>query len=102
MFKILISLKKKNNGELKIQRLKEIEQEQEAPEFLYTTLLQCEKTFLSCDELDELFGISHLEPDSKKSKRHRFLAELNVNHPGFITKSKDQTDKRRFNYKIVK
>ncbi len=81
---------------------KEIEQEQEAPEFLYTTLLQCEKTFLSCDELDELFGISHLEPDSKKSKRHRFLAELNVNHPGFITKSKDQTDKRRFNYKIVK
>ena len=81
---------------------KEIEQEQEAPEFLYTTLLNCEKTFLSSDELDELFGISHLEPDSKKSKRHRFLAELNTNHPGFITKSKDQTDKRRFNYKIVK
>ena len=35
---------------------KEIEQEQEAPEFLYTTLLNCEKTFLSSDELDELFN----------------------------------------------
>jgi hypothetical protein len=84
------------------EKEQEIEQDQEAPEFLYTTLLNCEKTFLSSDELDELFGISHLEPDSKKQKRHRFLAELNINHPGFIIKSKDQTDKRRFNYKIVK
>ena len=76
--------------------------EDDLSDSLYKTLLQCEKTFFNGDELDEIFGISHLEPDSKKSKRHRFLAELNTNHPGFITKSKDQTDKRRFNYKIVK
>ena len=76
--------------------------EEDLSDSLYMILLKSEKTFLSSDELDELLGISHLEPDSKKSKRHRFLVELNVNHPGFITKSKDQSDKRRFIYKIVK
>jgi len=69
---------------------------------LYNTLLKSEKTFFNGDELDEIFGISHLEPDSKKSKRHRFLADLDKNHPGFVVRIKEQIDKRRFNYKIVK
>ena len=69
---------------------------------LYRVLLQSEKTFFSGDELDEIFGIAHLEPDSKKSKRHRYLANLDKNHPGFVVRIKEQIDKRRFNYKIVK
>ncbi len=80
----------------------ETPKEQIAPEYLYSTLMQSEKTFLTSDELDDLFGISHLEPDSKKSKRHRYLSELETNHPGFIIRTKDQIDKRRFNYKIVR
>jgi len=76
--------------------------EENLSDSLYRVLLQSEKTFFSGDELDEIFGISHLEPDSKKSKRHRYLANLDKNHPGFVVRVKEQIDKRRFNYKIVK
>lgn len=76
--------------------------EENLSDSLYRVLLQSEKTFFSGDELDEIFGIAHLEPDSKKSKRHRYLANLDKNHPGFVVRIKEQIDKRRFNYKIVK
>lgn len=76
--------------------------EENLSDSLFRVLLQSEKTFFSGDELDEIFGIAHLEPDSKKSKRHRFLADLDKNHPGFVVRIKEQIDKRRFNYKIVK
>jgi hypothetical protein len=76
--------------------------EENLSDSLYRVLLQSEKTFFSGDELDEIFGIAHLEPDSKKSKRHRYLANLDKNHPGFVVRVKEQIDKRRFNYKIVK
>ena len=78
------------------------ETEDDLSDSLYTTLLQSEKTFFNGDELDEIFGIAHLEPDSKKSKRHRYLANLDKNHPGFVVRIREQVDKRRFNYKIVK
>jgi hypothetical protein len=76
--------------------------EENLSDSLYRVLLQSEKTFFSGDELDEIFAIAHLEPDSKKSKRHRYLANLDKNHPGFVVRIKEQIDKRRFNYKIVK
>ena len=76
--------------------------EEDLSDSLYNTLLNSEKTFFNGDELDEIFGIAHLEPDSKKSKRHRYLANLDKNHPGFVVRIREQIDKRRFNYKIVK
>jgi hypothetical protein len=76
--------------------------EENLSDSLYSVLLQSEKTFFNGDELDEIFGIAHLEPDSKKSKRHRYLANLDKNHPGFVVRIREQVDKRRFNYKIVK
>ncbi len=74
----------------------------ELPSDLYALLCQSDKTILVTEELDELLGISHLEPDSKKLKRHRLLSELEKNHPGFISRTKDPIDKRRFTYQLTK
>lgn len=57
---------------------------------------------LTIEELDTLFEIDHMESESKKSKRHRLLTIIKTNYPGFITRVKDENDKRRFVYLIDK
>ena len=69
---------------------------------VYKALLNYGKLNISTDELDELLAISHLEPDSKKLKRHRLLSKIEKKHPGFIVRIKDQIDKRQFSYQINK
>lgn len=59
-----------------------------------------EKRMLNTEELDALFGIEHMDTDSKKFKRNRMINEMNQRHPDFITRQKDDTDKRRFLYQI--
>lgn len=58
------------------------------------------KNSLTIEELDALFEIDHMENESKKSKRHRLLTTIKTNHPGFITRVKDENDKRRFVYLV--
>lgn len=58
------------------------------------------KRLLTVEELDELLGITHLETDSKKLKRHRLLSDLEIKHPGVIAREKDEADKRRYLYRI--
>ena len=65
-------------------------------------ILNHEKIILDIDELDVLLEISHLEPDSRKLKRHRILSDLEKTHPGLILRHKDETDKRRFIYILAK
>lgn len=59
-------------------------------------------SLLNTEELDELLGIEHMDVDSKKFKRNRMINEMNQRHPDFITRIKDDTDKRRFLYQIKK
>lgn len=67
---------------------------------IHLMILNCKKSTLTSDELDEILGINHLEADSKKLKRHRILNEFEKNYPNVITRVKDQNDKRRFIYKL--
>lgn len=55
---------------------------------------------LTTEELDLLLGIEHMEMESKKAKRHRILAQIEVASPGLIQRIKDESDKRRFVYFI--
>ena len=55
---------------------------------------------LSTEELDQLLGIHHMELESKKAKRHRILAQIEVASPGLIRRIKDESDKRRFVYYV--
>lgn len=57
---------------------------------------------ITVDELDELLAINHMEAESKKSKRHRIINQLNEEYPGIIIRKKDEEDKRRFLYLIDK
>ena len=59
-----------------------------------------EKRMLNTEELDAVFGIEHMDLDSKKFKRNRMINEMNLRHPDFITREKDDTDKRRYLYQI--
>lgn len=59
-----------------------------------------ENRLLNTEELDALLGIEHMDTDSKKFKRNRMINEMNQRHPDFITRQKDDTDKRRFLYQI--
>lgn len=43
-----------------------------------------------------------MESESKKSKRHRILATIKQDFPGFISRVKDENDKRKFIYLIDK
>jgi hypothetical protein len=61
-----------------------------------------ENRLLNTEELDELLGIEHMDVDSKKFKRNRMINEMNQRHADFITRIKDDTDKRRFLYQIKK
>ena len=77
-------------------------QPEELQSDIYKAILNCGKLNVSTEELDELLGISHLEPDSKKLKRHRLLSKIEKKHPSFIVRIKDQIDKRQFSYQITK
>jgi hypothetical protein len=68
----------------------------------HLTLLKFSNSILSQEEFDEILGINKLEQDSKKLKRFRIIEELNLNHPLFIERIKDSSDKRRNVYKINK
>lgn len=59
------------------------------------------KTLLNTEELDEFLNINFLEGDSKKLRRHRLLSDLEKDAPGLITRVKDESDKRKFLYKIT-
>jgi hypothetical protein len=41
-----------------------------------------------------------MDPESKKFKRNRLINDMNQRHPDFITREKDETDKRRYLYQI--
>ncbi len=62
--------------------------------------IQSGKSKVSLDELDDFFGISHMETESKKSKRHRMLKNIDQKHAGFISREKDEVDRRKFSYII--
>jgi hypothetical protein len=53
---------------------------------------------LTTEELDQLLGIEHMELESRKAKRHRILAQIEVASPSLIHRIKDESDKRRFVY----
>lgn len=55
---------------------------------------------LNTDELDEIFGISHLEIDAKKLKRSRIIDDINTRFSDLIIREKDKSDKRKFVYRI--
>ena len=82
-------LKKKNKG---------LEDQKPAYTDLHLRFVNLENKILSIEALDELLEISHLEADSKKLKRTRMINELNLRHPNFIERRKDESDKRRFVY----
>ena len=84
------------------QEFKKDVQPEELQSDIYKAILNCGKLNVSTEELDELLGISHLEPDSKKLKRHRLLSKIEKKHPSFIVRIKDQIDKRQFSYQITK
>lgn len=69
---------------------------------MHLMLLKYSNSILSQEDFDEILGINKLEQDSKKLKRFRIIEELNLNHPLFIERIKDSTDKRRNVYKINK
>ena len=58
------------------------------------------KEILNTDELDEIFGISHLDVDAKKLKRSRMIDDINSRFTDLIVREKDQNDKRKFVYRI--
>lgn len=65
-------------------------------------LIHQEKSELSIEELDTLLQINHMETESKKTKRHRMLTQIENDAPGLVVREKDSTDKRRFIYLINK
>ena len=58
------------------------------------------KNKISLAELDEIFEINHMESESKKSKRHRMLKNIEQKYPGFIQREKDELDRRKFSYNL--
>ena len=69
-------------------------------EILVLKITKLNKGILNMEELDNLLDITHLEAESRKLRRFRKLSELNQLQPGFITRVKDEEDKRRFLYQI--
>ena len=59
--------------------------------------LNLNKEELNLDELDKTLEISHLTDDSRRLRRHRMLIEF---PEGFITRTKSNSDKRSFIYKL--
>ena len=69
-------------------------------EIVVLKITKLNKRILNMEELDNLLEITHLEAESRKLRRFRRLSEINQLHPGFITRIKDEEDKRRFLYQI--
>ena len=69
-------------------------------EILVLKITKLNEGILNMEELDNLLDITHLEAESRKLRRFRKLSELNQLQPGFITRIKDEEDKRRFLYQI--
>ena len=69
-------------------------------EIVVLKITKLKKRILNMEELDNLLEITHLEAESRKLRRFRRLSEINQLHPGFITRIKDEEDKRRFLYQI--
>jgi hypothetical protein len=67
---------------------------------LHLKFIQHKNNSFTIEELDELLEIEHLEPDSRKLKRTRLINELNNSKPSFIERVRDESDKRRYLYKI--
>ena len=68
----------------------------------YRTIIELNKEILSMEELDIVLEINHLTLESRKLRRYRYLTELNKMYPGFIVRTKDEVDKRKFLYIISK
>ncbi len=69
---------------------------------LVQNLIHFNNNIIGVDDLDVIFEINHMEAESKKSKRHRIITNLEQEYPGLITRVKDETDKRKFVYHIDK
>jgi hypothetical protein len=68
----------------------------------YLKIIELNKEILSMEELDIVLEIHHLTLESRKLRRYRYLTELNKIYPGFIVRTKDEVDKRKFLYIISK
>ncbi len=68
----------------------------------YLKIIELNKEILSMEELDIVLEINHLTLESRKLRRYRYLTELNKMYPGFIVRTKDEQDKRKFLYLIIK
>ncbi len=68
----------------------------------YLKIIELNKEILSMEELDIALEINHLTLESRKLRRYRYLTELNKLYPGFIVRTKDEQDKRKFLYIISK
>ncbi len=77
---------------------KRIKNKKETP--LINQIIRHNTKTLSTEELDQLLGIDHMEIESRKAKRHRMLAQIEVASPGLIQRLKDESDKRRFVYYV--
>ena len=71
-------------------------------EILQLKITDLNKDILSMEELDIVLEINHLTLESRKLRRYRYLTELNKMYPGFIVRTKDEQDKRKFLYLITK
>lgn len=55
---------------------------------------------VTSDQLDEIFGISHMEINSRKTKRNRIIEKVNNQFPNAIERNRDQNDRRIIIYNI--
>lgn len=63
-------------------------------------LKQMSPSCLTTDQLDSLFDISHMELNSRKTKRNRLIDKINNRFPGAIKRERDGNDRRLIIYKI--
>lgn len=98
LFGTLIVLRKYN----KSKKISEDLITDKTPNKLVETLLQLANNKVTVEELDHVFEIDHMEAESKKSKRHRIITQLDQDYPGLIIRIKDESDKRKFIYHIDK
>ena len=82
-------------------RIQEMYQESELLEFK-KDFYETDKIVFTTDELDKIFRIDHLQPNSKKIKRSLLIKKFEELFAGFITRERSTDDKRIFNYRINK
>jgi len=59
------------------------------------------KEVFTKEELDEVFGLTHLNPDSAKVVRSKYIKAVNENGQISIERIRDSEDKRVFNYRVT-